>query len=454
MNEFIEALRADEKSDVLIRDKIQPWQPAVLGMPAEASLELLADLARHFVKLGYCADMAKEFGEIFWDGTSTVDYLDILTGPDGTEPRDFAARCLNTILLFRPDDFYANYLLGTILRDQGRYDEAIRNFKAATIFGGFAHHAWWQAGLLLEKVGRDEEAIEAYRHATGNNRNPRGIEISQFGDCLRRNGYIAEAMEIYDRALGYEYSHLKELLHPENWSHDPGQPSGLLAPWAPGLRPNEDPQMIRENDSRVHSLLGRPGDVYQWHARYFAVPSALIRLSPDDLGGQGLWRDGWRGALDKFLETLPVFYRLFGPAIHVVLPGVARRFLRRRIRSASAIEDLLESSNLGGLEQSGGVFHDLKGVPYRAYCFRARFYAVPAHMPNVDRNDISHVGAMLPGWRGYLERLIDSRPLFYVLFQAILRKRMPGLIRRFERRRIRSAPTVEELIESIVASAR
>lgn len=454
INELVQAKRAAEKSDVLLRDEFQPWRPAVLGITSEAPFELLSDLARHFTKIAYCADMADAFGEDFWDGRDAVDYMGILTAPDDTDPREFAARCLNMILLFSPDDCYANYLLGTILRDQGSHEQAIKHFETATVLPGFARQAWWQAAVLLDGLGRDDEAMEAYRHATSDGHSPRGIETSQYADCLRRNGHIADAMDMYDRALQYDYSFLKELLHPERWNVDSERPPGLIIPWTPEPAHSEEPQLIRESDARVDAWFRRGAVIFRWRGRYFAVPRRVHRLNAIDLTYEALWRQGWRGLVDGFLEQFPIVYGVFGAVLHMVLPGASRRFLRRRIRSAATLEDLLTGTNLDGLTQTDGVVHDAWGVPYRIYRFRSRYFAVPAHMQEIDRSEISYVGSMLTGWRGYVERFIENTPLLYVLFHDTLKRRMPGVMRRFERRRIRSARTVDRLIGLITAPGR
>jgi tetratricopeptide (TPR) repeat protein len=56
---------------------------------------------------------------------------------------------------------------GVLLKDLGRYGDAIRAFRAACFYDGNAWLAPYELGVCLETQGDAREAYEAYRHALG-----------------------------------------------------------------------------------------------------------------------------------------------------------------------------------------------------------------------------------------------------------------------------------------------
>ncbi|AFY49383.1 Flp pilus assembly protein TadD [Nostoc sp. PCC 7524] len=106
-------------------------------------------------------------------------------------------------LKFKPDKHEAWYNRGIALRNLGRNEEAISSYDQSVKFNPDDHQAWNNRGNTLFNLGRNEEAISSYdqavkikpdKHETWNNR----------GIALRNLGRNEEAISSYDQALKFQ----------------------------------------------------------------------------------------------------------------------------------------------------------------------------------------------------------------------------------------------------------
>ncbi|MCA8881962.1 MAG: tetratricopeptide repeat protein [Rhodobacteraceae bacterium] len=122
--------------------------------------------------------------------------------PGGRSEAERIARDL--IATSHPQRAWAATLLGIIAQDQGRHEEAIRNYERATLYAktdGVRHfvNPWNGWGKSLGALGRNDEAVEKYRRAT---------EIDPeyayawygWGYSLTKLGRYDEAIPAFERA--------------------------------------------------------------------------------------------------------------------------------------------------------------------------------------------------------------------------------------------------------------
>ena len=77
-----------------------------------------------------------------------------------------AERCLLRALELEHDFVAAHFELGLTYRDQQRFEDAVDYFQLAVHFAPDFAPGWSELGSVLAKLGREDSAVEACRHAT------------------------------------------------------------------------------------------------------------------------------------------------------------------------------------------------------------------------------------------------------------------------------------------------
>jgi protein O-GlcNAc transferase len=111
-----------------------------------------------------------------------------------------AERLYQHILSVEPGNLYANYYLGVVRFQQGRYDEALDFLNAALKSNPEAPEVLTTHGLVLYTVGRLEEALATLDKSLAIQ--PRAVEaLTNRGNVLQRLQRCEEAIASYDKAL-------------------------------------------------------------------------------------------------------------------------------------------------------------------------------------------------------------------------------------------------------------
>lgn len=104
-------------------------------------------------------------------------------------------------LSLRPGHSVARLLLADILERQRRYNDAIAVYDRVDPSSLLSWSARLRAATLLDYLDRSGEAISRLR-AMAAERDERSDALIAFGDLLRKRRRYAEAVEVYDRAIG------------------------------------------------------------------------------------------------------------------------------------------------------------------------------------------------------------------------------------------------------------
>jgi lipoprotein NlpI len=98
---------------------------------------------------------------------------------------------LRTILAAEPTDFGANLVLGQLLVDEERYDEALPILETASVVEPVNASAAYSRAMALGRSGRRDEAMEAMKHFQELRANP---AHTSFGKVYLEQGRYAEAV--------------------------------------------------------------------------------------------------------------------------------------------------------------------------------------------------------------------------------------------------------------------
>ncbi len=111
---------------------------------------------------------------------------------------------LRTVLASDPGDFGANLVLGQLLVDEARYDDALSVLETAAQADAVNASVAYSRAMALGRAGRREEAMEAMKHFQALRANP---AHTSFGKIYLEQGRYAEALastgaedELVDRA--------------------------------------------------------------------------------------------------------------------------------------------------------------------------------------------------------------------------------------------------------------
>jgi tetratricopeptide (TPR) repeat protein len=167
-------------------------------------------------------------------------------------------------------DYHNN--LGTVLRDNGKLDEAIASFNQAIQLKPDAA-AYNNLGTAMREKNRLEDAVAAYRQAIS--RNPRFAQAhNNLGNALKDLGQLTQAIAAYRRAIQLKpdyagaYGNLSIALR----EHGEIEASIMAARRAIALRPD---------DAQAHSNLANSLTEHREFAEAITVARRAIELKPD-----------------------------------------------------------------------------------------------------------------------------------------------------------------------------
>jgi len=140
-----------------------------------------------------------------------------------------------------------NYERGVVLRKAGLFKQAVEEFEQAAADGDYALKAYAQIGLCHKSTGRHEEAVAAFRNAL--NSSPTSTKetvqiLYVLGRTLETLGRDGEALEAYRwiRREAPDYrdvaQRIRQLSTRRSSSHEPRRSwvGGVLRSWQDLLR--------------------------------------------------------------------------------------------------------------------------------------------------------------------------------------------------------------------------
>jgi len=103
----------------------------------------------------------------------------------------------------KPYDYEAWYNKGIVLDDLGRKEEALKAYDKAIEFKLNDHEAWNNKGIVLDDLGRKEEALKAYDKAIEFKPDKQEAWYNK-GNVLNSLGRKEEALKAYDKAIEFK----------------------------------------------------------------------------------------------------------------------------------------------------------------------------------------------------------------------------------------------------------
>jgi tetratricopeptide (TPR) repeat protein len=117
-----------------------------------------------------------------------------------------AIKAFNKALAIKPDYTEAYNNMGNALKEQGKLEEAIEAYKKALAIKPDHAEAFNNMGVTLREKGKSNEAIEAYNKALAIMPNYAEAYINM-GAVLQDQGKLEEAIEVYKKALDIKPDH-------------------------------------------------------------------------------------------------------------------------------------------------------------------------------------------------------------------------------------------------------
>jgi protein O-GlcNAc transferase len=194
--------------------------------------------------------------------------------------------------------------LGIILAKQQKYEDAAAAFRHA--FQLDSQDVWALQNLAqsLKDLGRRDEAIREYRHALAVN--PRfGLAWLGLGQLFEETGNEAEAEDCFHKALQNRIDRTPELTTLARFCASHGWPEAAATNYDDAIKLNPSDAMLHIEAGKNLAALGRHAAAKQHYA-------AAARLSPDlmqahFLYGLELGREGnASGAVGQFREAVRI----------------------------------------------------------------------------------------------------------------------------------------------------
>lgn len=408
--------------------------------------DLLYYHSRHYLKADFVEDIATSHNRAIGIPREDIPYDRYFAAPSPFENNnEFALSLLGVAVALNPANGPAWLNLGISQMREKLWDKAIISFTKGLEFGGVVsgYSGWFLADALWE-AGRKAEAIENYTWAFSAAPDLTGIMGARAADRLREEGHVRTAVVIYERCLAYSHTHVPEFVQM------PLENSYTIQL----TRFDPEPATLIESDaSGASELLGCPASIWEARDRYYAVPSELGHPTPAMLTISGLTNTRWSTPIEKAIAESTAMGRLFAAATKTILRGVWTRGMRRKIKSANRPDDLQQDRKeiLGALSEptTDGLYDDL-GLFYSVYIsVDGKYYAVPMRMEPFAPIEIGTIDLQQTGWRAALDGIIGYMPFLYRYGYPVLRKLLPGVVRRFERRRIRKSDAIDDLATQV-----
>lgn len=115
---------------------------------------------------------------------------------------DEAAGAVDAALRLNPDGLESRLLKGVLAQAAGRGEEAVENFAAVTARQPGHAEAWYNQGVALAGLERQEEALAAFRRTLA--LRPTASAWTNHGAALKTLGRLPEALDSFDRALALD----------------------------------------------------------------------------------------------------------------------------------------------------------------------------------------------------------------------------------------------------------
>lgn len=198
------------------------------------------------------------------------------------------------------------YGIARLRQHEGSLDAALDGFSRAA---ELPHHfrtpghaslranAFFGRACILEDLGRDDEALTAYRQALSLLDNF-GVHHRRIADFFRRHGLTTEAIQSYEKLMAYGHRYFPEFTLPP-----------LKAP--PTLSPTPDTleTLLETSDG---------ASIVFWQGAYYRIPRELVPMASaklEQLTSSASPPDGLIG----------IFHRLLG-----LTPGLSKKSARQR----------------------------------------------------------------------------------------------------------------------------
>jgi len=268
-----------------------------LGLPAhDASQPALTALhaGAAFHRLAMLAEVAGSYRAHARLAPDELPFLALIDRAAGrAAPRATAAAYYRLAATAEPQLAEAWYGLARLDEHRGAHDAALENFTRAAELPPHARspgtaqlraNALYGRACALEMLGRDEEALAAYRAALRLLDNF-GVHHRRIAAFLRRHGTIEEAVAAYEKLMAYGHRYFPEF---------------TLPPLAPPPKPPAAPERLE-----ALYVTSDGASVVFCDGAYFRVDPSLMPVTADTVRRQGGAAPGGRvrSVLDRLMRA-------------------------------------------------------------------------------------------------------------------------------------------------------
>ena len=246
------------------------------GVSGEDGLVLLhAGAAFH--ALATIQDVVSAYEKSHSDYAVDIAYSSRLSAPAGTlSTRDTAEKYYRAALVYSPELAEAHFSLARLLWDSGQLAEAVALYRQVTKMNPHARalsqidlraSAFWHMGEILEIVGSETEALDAYGEAV--KLVPSfGASHEKYPMLLRKHGHLEQAIDQFDQAMGCSHRHF----------------GYFLEFCLPPLESQNAPQVPDTHPKSLMRLTSGDQVVFSG-GRYYAVPEERYPITAEALAG-------------------------------------------------------------------------------------------------------------------------------------------------------------------------
>lgn len=274
-------------NDVLLKDlefpSHDPAQPALTALHAGAAFHRLAVLR----------EVVESYRTQAHLPDTDLAFLAIIEAAAGGVPaRQQAQRFYEIALAWDDQLAEAWYSIARLRQHEGRLEAALDGFSRAA---GLPQHprapghaslranAVFGRAWMLENLGRDDEAVTAYKQAVVLLDNF-GVHHRRIADFFRRHGLITEAIQSYEKLMVYGHRYFPEFTLPP-----------LKAPLSP-------PPAAKQLEALYETSDG--ASIVFWQGAYYRIPRELMPMESAEL-------ERHTGGASPPKGLVGIFHRLF-----------------------------------------------------------------------------------------------------------------------------------------------